>query len=171
MMETNTRYFTALAVIVLVPLLTVLAGIDIAQAQWPGYRQSGNVSYPASVAITGGTITGVSSISSVTVAVSNYVQTTSPNTQTGATYTVAATDNTVIANRAGTITMTLPTAASFTGRSLRFVTIQAQTVISDASNVVPLAGGAAGTAILPGTAGKWADLQSNGTNWVITASN
>ncbi|NBW18764.1 MAG: hypothetical protein EBR82_63400, partial [Caulobacteraceae bacterium] len=35
-------------------------------------------------------------------------------------------------------------------------TIQAQTVISNASNVVPLNGGAAGTAILTNTIGKWA---------------
>jgi hypothetical protein len=36
---------------------------------------------------------------------------------------------------------------------------------------VPLAGGAAGTAILAATAGKWADISSDGTNWVIMASN
>ncbi|WP_176479108.1 hypothetical protein [Mesorhizobium sp. WSM3860] len=46
-------------------------------------------------------------------------------------------------------------------------TIQAQTVVSASSNVVPLAGGAAGTAILAATARKWATLVSDGTNWVI----
>jgi hypothetical protein len=46
-------------------------------------------------------------------------------------------------------------------------TIQAQTVVSASSDVVPVAGGAAGTAILAATAGKWALLQSDGTNWQI----
>lgn len=94
-----------------------------------------------------------------------------PDTQTGATYTVAATDIWIILNRAGTVTVTLPAAASFTGRPLWLKTIQAQTVVSNASNVVPLVGGAAGTAILAATAGKWALLVSDGTNWVIMAGN
>jgi hypothetical protein len=37
--------------------------------------------------------------------------------------------------------------------------------------VVPLAGGAAGTAILAATAGKYATLVSDGTNWIITQAN
>ncbi len=51
------------------------------------------------------------------------------------------------------------------------MTITANTVVSDASNVVPQAGGAAGTAILAATAGKFAELISNGTNWEIFAAN
>jgi len=93
-----------------------------------------------------------------------------PNTQTG-NYTVATTDSSLIFNGAGSITVTLPAASSFTGRWLNMKTIANQTVISNASNVVPLAGGAAGTAILPATAGKWAALQSDGTNWIIMAGN
>lgn len=92
-------------------------------------------------------------------------------TETGATRTVAITDTHIIANRAGTVTLTLPAAASFTGRELTVRTIQAQTVVSNASDVVPLVGGAAGTAILAGTAGKWALLVSDGTNWQIQAGN
>lgn len=84
---------------------------------------------------------------------------------------VATTDSTVIANKAGTLTLTLPSAAAFPGRELRVRTIQAQTVVSASSNVVPMAGGSAGTAILAATAGKWADLQSDGTNWQITGGN
>lgn len=94
-----------------------------------------------------------------------------PNTQTGATYTVLAADRSIIANRAGTVTLTLLDAASYPGRQLLVKTIQAQTVVSATSNVVPLAGGSAGTAILVATVGKWAILQSDGTNWVIMASN
>lgn len=92
-------------------------------------------------------------------------------TETGATRTVLATDNHIICNRAGTITLTLPSAATYLYREIYVRTITANTVVSNASNVVPLAGGAAGTAILAATAGKWALLVSNGTNWEIMASN
>jgi len=85
------------------------------------------------------------------------------------TYSVLNTDiavqNTVAA------TLTLPAPASYFGRKLRVSTNFAGAVVSASSNVVPLAGGAAGTAILAATAGKWADLQSNGASWYITASN
>lgn len=94
-----------------------------------------------------------------------------PNTQIGSTYAVLATDTDIIANRAGTITLTLPSAAAFVGRVIRVKTIQAQTVISDASNVAPMTSATPGTAILGGTAGKWADLKSDGTNWIIMAGN
>lgn len=94
---------------------------------------------------------------------------TAATSVTAATYTVLSTDTTIIANRAGTVTITLPTVAS--GRRMRFVTIQNQTVVSASSNVVPLAGGAAGTSILAGTAGKWVDIETDGSNWIITASN
>ena len=91
-------------------------------------------------------------------------------TNTAATYTVLTTDTTIIQTTAGS-TYTLPAAASFTGRILNLVTQFAGAVISDASNVVPIAGGAAGTAILAATAGKCATLQSNGTNWIIISAN
>lgn len=92
-------------------------------------------------------------------------------TDTGTSRTIAANDTNVIFNNAGVFTVTMPTASSFTGRELYFRTINTGTVISAASNIVPLAGGAAGTAILAGTAGKWAKLVSDGTNWQIMAAN
>jgi hypothetical protein len=90
-------------------------------------------------------------------------------TMTNITYVVVDQDEQLIANRASTITVTLPAAASWPGRVLRFKTIQAQAVDSNASNVVPIGDSAAGTSILPATDGAWAWLQSDGTNWVITA--
>jgi hypothetical protein len=90
---------------------------------------------------------------------------------TTSTYTIAATDTHIIANRAGTMTITLPAASSFPGREISIRTITANTVISASSNVVPIAGGAAGTAILSATAGKWALLISDGTNWQIQMGN
>lgn len=90
-------------------------------------------------------------------------------TVTDATYTVATNIRSVIANRAGTITLTLPAAASFTGRELWIRTITANTVVSASSNVVPLVGGSAGTAILAAADGAWALLKSDGTDWQIMA--
>jgi len=91
-------------------------------------------------------------------------------TNTAATYSVLATDHTIIQTTSAS-TYTLPTPSSFTGRQLHVVTQFAGAVISASSNVVPIAGGSAGTAILAATAGKWATLVSNGTNWIIVASN
>ncbi len=87
------------------------------------------------------------------------------------THTVAATTSHLITNRAGAVTVTLPTASSFTGRELYIKAITNGTVISNASNVVPSTSGTAGTAILPATDGAWALLVSDGTNWVIMAAN
>lgn len=84
-------------------------------------------------------------------------------------FTVAATDSWLINNKSGsTCTVTLPTASSNTGRILHFQNYQAQTLVSASSNVVPLVGGAAGTAILAAVAGDTATLVSDGTNWIMT---
>jgi hypothetical protein len=94
-----------------------------------------------------------------------------PVTKT-ANFTVAPNEDMLINNKSGSAcVVTLPAAASYNGRRIVIKTIQAQAVDSASSNVVPLAGGAAGTAILTGTAGKYAELVSDGTNWVIMAAN
>ena len=78
------------------------------------------------------------------------------------------TSNWYINNKSGsTCTVTLPTASTFPGGYLTFQNYQAQTLVSASSNVVPQAGGAAGTAILLAVAGNWATMVSDGTNWVI----
>lgn len=88
-----------------------------------------------------------------------------------ADFTVADTEGWLINNKSGSsCTVTLPTAADWPGRQLVFKNIQAQTLVSASSNVVPLSGGAAGTAILPASVGAWATLVSDGTNWVIMQS-
>ena len=90
-----------------------------------------------------------------------------PVTKT-ADFTVANGDTWLINNKSGsTCTVTLPTASSNTGRVLYFLNYQAQTVVSASSNVVPLAGGSAGTAILAAVAGDTATLVSDGTNWIM----
>lgn len=92
-----------------------------------------------------------------------------PITVTASTVTVAALSDEYICNRAGTITVTLPAASDNPGRILRFKTIQAQQVDSASSNVVPIDSATAGTAILPATDGAWAQLKSDGSNWIVMA--
>lgn len=91
-------------------------------------------------------------------------------TNAAATYVVLATDHTIIQTTAAS-TYTLPSAVTNAGRVLHIVTQFAGTVVSATSNVVPIAGTAAGTPILAATAGKFATLQSNGVAWVAIASN
>lgn len=88
-----------------------------------------------------------------------------------ADFTLADTEGWIINNKSGsTCTVTLPVASAWTGRVVTFKNLQLQTLVSASSNVVPLIGGAAGTAILPGLVGAWATLVSDGTNWVVMAS-
>jgi len=86
------------------------------------------------------------------------------------TYTVQGTDNYIIFNRFGTVTVTLPSASNFSGRLIYLKTIQGN-VISNTPNVVPLIGGNPGQAILDATAGKWCTLLSDGTYWNIMQAN
>lgn len=91
-----------------------------------------------------------------------------PVTKT-ADFTVGATDLWLINNKSGSsCTATLPSASANIGRTLHFQNYQAQTLVSASSNVVPLAGGAATTAILEAVAGANATLVSDGTNWIMT---
>ena len=95
--------------------------------------------------------------------------TTAPVTKT-ADFTLADTETVIINNKTGSACVaTLPSAALWSGRLLLMKTTQALALNSATSNVVPKAGGAAGTAIATGTAGNWALLVSDGTNWVIMA--
>jgi len=91
-----------------------------------------------------------------------------PATKTTA-YTVVDADEFLIFNGGASITVTLQSAAGYNGRQIFMKTIAAFTVISASSNVVPRTSATAGTAILAATAGSWAMLVSDGTNWVIMA--
>jgi hypothetical protein len=93
-----------------------------------------------------------------------------PITKT-ASFTLGDAEQWIICNGTASITVTLPSAATNTGRELMLKTIAAFTVISIASNVVPLATSTAGTSILAATAGKWVTLVSDGTNWITTQGN
>ena len=95
------------------------------------------------------------------------LQRAAPVTVAASTHTLAETTSWLIVNNAGTCTVTLPAASTWTGRELTIKTITANAVISASSNVVPIDGDTAGTAILPATDGAWAKLVSDGTNWII----
>jgi len=114
----------------------------------------------------GSGVTITNGAGAVTIATSGTVITTAPSTKT-ANFTVGATDTWIINNKSGsTCTATLPSPASNTGRVLYFQNYQAQFLISASSNVVPRAGGSAGTAILADVAGDTTTLVSDGTNWI-----
>lgn len=93
-----------------------------------------------------------------------------PQTIVASTYSQKSTDGSLIFNTSGTHTLTLLAAATFPGKIFTMRTIAAQLINSATSNVIPLVGGSASASILPATAGKWATLQSDGTNWQIMAS-
>jgi hypothetical protein len=80
-------------------------------------------------------------------------------------YTVNVTDNWIICNNPSTITLTLPTAATYPGKEIMIKTIDSR-VKSNATDVIPLEGGSAGIDILK-SKGNWATLVSNGLYWVI----
>jgi hypothetical protein len=87
-----------------------------------------------------------------------------------ASFTLADNENFVVCNGAGSITVTFPTASANTGRVVWIKTIAAQTVVSASSNVKPISTNTAGTAILAASAGAWAMLVCDGTDWVVMAS-
>jgi len=93
-----------------------------------------------------------------------------PVTKT-ASFTLGANENEVICNGSASITVTLPAASSWVGRKVRIKTRAAYTVVSASSNVKPLDTDTAGTAILAATSGKWAELVSDGANWIVMAGN
>jgi hypothetical protein len=107
----------------------------------------------------------------VSVTLTAPIKLPAPVTTTAANYTLASTDSSVIFNRAAGVTATLPAASTNTGKVLFVKTIAAGAVTSASSNVVPTTSATAGTAILAATAGKWAILQSDGTNWITMAAN
>ena len=124
------------------------------------------------------TVTGAvsaASVSAATVAATGKVSGTqlalnAPVIKT-ASFTLGAAENFVFCNGSGTITVTFPTASANTGRVVWIKTIAAQAVSSASSNVNPLNSNTAGTAILTNTAGKYAVLVCDGTDWVIMDAN
>lgn len=90
-----------------------------------------------------------------------------PATKTASTYTMSVADYSLIFNSASTITVTLPSATAYPGKTYLLNNINTGTVVSATSNILPRTSATPGTAILAGVAGSWAMLHSDGTNWKI----
>jgi len=102
------------------------------------------------------------------------VATPSTSTITGTTYTMGVNDTVLVFNTTAACTVTMLSAATYPGKVVWVKQIAAFAVSSSSSTsnlgVQPLTSTTAGTAILSG-AGKFAQLVSNGTNWVIMNAN
>jgi hypothetical protein len=162
--------------------VTIGSGISFAGGTLSATGSGGTVTSvtgTAPVVSSGGTTPAIS-MAVATSSVNGYLSSTdwstfnnkqavsAPVTKT-ADFTVAATDLWLINNKSGsTCTVTLPAASSYTGRVLHFQNYLSQTLVSASSNVVPIAGGSAGTSILVASSGDQATLVSDGTNWLMT---
>jgi hypothetical protein len=114
-----------------------------------------------------GLLKGNGTAISAAVANTDYMGVGAPITKT-ADFTVANGEIWYINNKSGsTCTVTLPAASSWIGRTLTFKNMQAQTLVSASSNVVPIDSTVAGTSILLAVVGNWVTMVSDGTNWVI----
>jgi hypothetical protein len=114
-----------------------------------------------------GLLKGNGTAISAAVANTDYMGVGAPVTKT-ADFTVADGEIWYINNKSGsTCTVTLPAASSWIGRTLTFKNMQAQTLVSASSNVVPIDSTVAGTSILLAVVGNWVTMVSDGTNWVI----
>ena len=83
-------------------------------------------------------------------------------------YTILKSDNWIICNSSSIITIILPSGTDNIGRELMFKNIGSNTVISSSTpNITSLDGTTTTTQILSGTAGQWATLVYDGTNWNI----
>jgi polygalacturonase len=94
-----------------------------------------------------------------------------PKPVTGSTYTQTAQDAALVFNGTAAQTVTLLSPAAVPGQILNVKNIAAFAVNSASANVVPLGSATAGTAILAAGPGKWALLQSDGTNWITLMAN
>jgi hypothetical protein len=151
------------------PTTGTVTAVSVASANGLAGTSSGGTT-PAltlSTSVTG-VLKGNGTAISAAVVNTDYFAPSVPITKT-ANFTVADTDVWLINNKSGsTCTATLPAAASWSGRVLHFQNYQVQTLVSASSNVVPLAGGAAGTSILLASSGDSATLVSDGSNWLMT---
>ena len=91
-----------------------------------------------------------------------------PVTKT-ADFVLGTSENLVICNGTGNITVTLPAASSWSGRQVSIKTIAAHAVNSASANVVPRNSATPGTPLLSASAGAWATLISDGVNWIVMA--
>jgi hypothetical protein len=151
---------------------TKAVGVAYSDPEFESVTVTGAVAVTGAISAASVTATGAISAASVTATGAlngTMLDLTAPVTKT-VSFTLGDTENFVVCNGAGSITVTFPTASANTGRLVWIKTIAAQTVVSASSNVKPINSGTAGTAILAASAGAWAMLVCDGTDWVVMAS-
>jgi len=150
------------------PTTGTVTAISVASANGLAGTSSGGATPALTLTTTiTGLLKGNGTAISAAVANTDYMGVGAPVTKT-AEFTVANGEIWYINNKSGsTCTVTLPAASSWTGRTLTFKNMQAQTLVSASSNVVPIDSTVAGTSILLAVVGNWATMVSDGTNWVI----
>ena len=95
----------------------------------------------------------------------------STTTLTSSPYNLAGSDRTIICDVAGALVLVLAAGGVQPGRTYTVLTLTANTVGSHQANVYPLGSNILGSAILSATAGKWADIVYDGTNWRVIRGN
>jgi|LakMenEpi03Aug12_release.lakeMendotaPanAssembly.Ray.scaffolds.fasta_scaffold70918_3 hypothetical protein len=145
---------------------TKAVGVAFADPEFESVTVTGPVA-AASVAATGAV--AAASVAATGAVSATQLKLNAPVIET-ASFTLADNENFIVCNGSGSITVTFPTASANTGRVVWIKTIAAQTVVSASTNVKPIGTNTAGTAILAASAGAWAMLVCDGTDWVIMAS-
>ena len=114
-----------------------------------------------------GALSTLTSLSVTNRLSAGYLTRGAPVTKTS-NFALGSTENWVVCNgSAANVTVTMPNPADWVGREVMLKNLSGTyTVVSNASNVVPLAGGLAGTAILGATTGAWVTLVSDGVSWI-----
>jgi hypothetical protein len=118
---------------------------------------------------TGGTISGVVTMNDELNLSSGYLK-RGYLSSGSSSVTVGDNDTWVRLANSVSVSLTLPSASSFSGREIHVLNVSNGSVISANTNVIDLTGNL-GFAILSSGGGKWATLVSNGTYWQIMAGN
>lgn len=144
---------------------TVLAGNILERTKVTSTLASGvfNNTNPIALSLSGTVYVSCGPTAS-SVTVSEAIVTNAANT-----YVVPLGVGTIIQTTTASV-YTLPS-VSIIDRKIHIINQFAGAITSSAANVIPLNGTAATTSILPATVGKYATLQSNGTNWNIILAN
>lgn len=129
-------------------------------------RSSVSINIPASK--NGSLVTG-NVRASGSVSGGGYLGASSPVSVSASAYTLGVNDSAISFYTSAACVLTLP--AGFPGRILRLKNTNSFSITSASNNVGPIVGGAPSSPILAATAGKWCELQSDGTDWIIMASN
>ena len=153
------------------PLGISSGGTDLGTTPTNGQLLIGNgTNYSLATVTAGAGIAVTNGAGSVTIASSGEVFSGTLVTVTS-NYNVVGGVSNIINNKSGSnLVVVLPTASTNAGREITFQNYQAQPIISALSDVVPLGGGSAQTAILSGVVGNWATIVSDGANWIIMRS-